>query len=65
MTATAIMLGLGLSCALWCIGFVLWIVYLDSNQRAKMLSVMTDALEAILARMGEVRRQKDRSTAAM
>ena len=30
-----------------------------------MISLMTDALEAILARTGELRRQKDRSTAAL
>ena len=60
MTATLLMLVMGLVCALWCIMLVTGVVYLDSSQRMTVLYRMNESLSTILERSGELRREASR-----
>jgi hypothetical protein len=63
-TANILMIFLGIGCASWCIGLVAWAAYFDQVQRREMIRFMNAALEAILARTGELRRENAKRASA-
>jgi hypothetical protein len=52
-----LLLLIGAGGALWCVGLVLCLAYVDERHRAKMVRHVGEAFLTMLIRMGERRRQ--------